>query len=384
MKKFLVIASSPSSFLNFRGQLLKSLSEQDCEVHLAAPLFESHQDDFQKLRSMGYIIHNIPLERTGVNPLSDLSTLLTLYNIIRKIRPTYVLSYTIKPVIYGSIAAWLNKVPNRFALITGLGYAFQQVEETGKRSKFQKIIHELYRQALSKTNHVFFQNPDDLNLFRHLKLIGASTPTTVVSGSGVPLERFKFTPSPIIKADNVITFLLIARLLADKGIREYAKAAKIIKSKYPSVNFNLVGPFDSNPSAITKEELDGWIRNGDIAYLGKLNDVRPAIAQSSVFVLPSYREGTPRTVLESMAMGRAIITTDAPGCRETVIDGLNGFLVPVKSVDELVTAMEKFILNPNLISKMGVASREFAEEKFDVNKVNEVMLDKMGINKTND
>lgn len=384
MKKFLVIASSPSSFLNFRGQLLKSLREQGCEIHLAAPQFTSYPDDLKKLKDLGYIIHSIPLQRTGVNPLSDVSTLFTLYNLIRKIKPIYVLSYTIKPVIYGSIAAWLNKVPNRFALITGLGYAFQQVEETGERSKFQRVIHELYNQALSKTNHVFFQNPDDLNLFKYLNLIKESTPTTVVNGSGVNLESFKLTPLPIIKTDKEITFLLIARLLADKGIREYVKAAKIIKSKHPFVNFNLVGPFDSNPSAITEAEVNSWIRDGYITYLGKLNDVRPAIAQSSVFVLPSYREGTPRTVLESMAMGRPIITTDAPGCRETVIDGLNGFLVPVKSVDELVFAMEKFILNPNLINKMGISSREFAEEKFDVNKVNEIMLDKMGINKTND
>lgn len=384
MKKFLVIASSPSSILNFRGKLLEAIHDASLELHIAAPDFSNNPDERYKLKSLGYIVHDIPLQRTGTNPLSDINTLKSLYLIIRDIKPHYVLSYTIKPVIYGTLAAWLNRVPDRFALITGLGYTFQNVEETGTRSSFQKIIHEMYRQSLSKAHHVFFQNPDDLNLFRELNLIKRNKPTTVVNGSGIDLEKFKATPLPSTSSDNRITFLLIARLLADKGVREYVEAAKKIKAKYPFINFNLVGPIDSNPSSISKEELDRWVKLGNINYLGKLSDVRPAIAESSVFVLPSYREGTPRTVLESMAMGRPIITTDAPGCRETVIDGMNGFLVSVKSVDDLVNAMEKFILDSSLIETMGAASRKLAEEKFNVNKVNKVMLNKMGINKPND
>lgn len=382
--KFLIIASSPLSVLNFRGKLLEAINDAGLEIHIAAPEFNLHPEELDKLKLLGYQVHNIPMQRTGTNPISDIKTLKSLFFIIKNIEPQYVLSYTIKPVIYGTIAAWLNRVPNRFALITGLGYTFQNVEETGKRSKFQRVIHELYRKALSKVNHIFFQNPDDLNLFKHLKLIEMSTPTTVVNGSGIDLEKFKLVALPVTENDFQVNFLMIARLIGDKGIREYINAAKILKSKYPHVNFNLVGPLDSNPSAITQEELDQFINQGNINYLGKLTDVRPAIAESSVFVLPSYREGTPRTVLESMALGRPIITTNAPGCRETVVDGLNGFLVPVKSVDALVIAMQKFILNPSLISTMGAASRRLAEEKFDVNKVNEVMLDKMGINKTND
>lgn len=382
--KFLVIASSPSSILNFRGKLLEAVSDADIEIHIAAPDFSNNSDELTKLNNLGYIVHNIPLQRTGTNPLSDINTLKSLYLIIRDIKPQYVLSYTIKPVIYGTLAAWVNRVPNRFALITGLGYTFQNVEETGTRSSFQKIIHEMYRQSLSRAHHVFFQNPDDLNLFKNLKLIKKNKSSTVVNGSGIDLEKFKATPLPSNSSDNRITFLLIARLLADKGVREYVEAAKKIKAKYPFVNFNLVGPIDSNPSAITRDELDEWIKSGNINYLGRLSDVRPAIAESSVFVLPSYREGTPRTVLESMAMGRPIITTDAPGCRETVIDGINGFLVSVKSVDDLVDAMEKFILDSSLIETMGAASRKLAEEKFDVHKVNKVMLNKMGINKPND
>ena len=168
-------------------------------------------------------------------------------------------------------------------------------------------------------------------------------------------------------------------MLVDKGIREYAQAAAIIKAKYPQAQFDLVGWIDDNPNAIQQHELDDWISSGLFNFWGKLADVKPAIAACAIYVLPSYREGTPRTVLEAMAMGRPIITTDAPGCRETVIDGLNGYLVPVKAVDELAQAMEKFIINPALIAQMGAASRQLAQEKFDVNAVNQVMLCEMGI-----
>jgi glycosyltransferase involved in cell wall biosynthesis len=174
-------------------------------------------------------------------------------------------------------------------------------------------------------------------------------------------------------------FLLIARLIGDKGIREFVQAAQLIQRSYPDCRFLLVGGLDSNPDAISQIELDDWIHNGMVEYLGRLDDVRPAIARASVYVLPSYREGTPRSVLEAMAMGRAIITTDAPGCRETVIDGENGFLVPVKSVDALVDAMTRFIEDPDLAVRMGKRSREIAEEKYDVHKVNAVMLKEMGI-----
>ena len=172
---------------------------------------------------------------------------------------------------------------------------------------------------------------------------------------------------------------MIARLLGDKGVREYAKAASQIRTQYPNTEFGLVGWLDENPDAISKTELDDWVADGSITYHGRLDDVRPTIAESSVYVLPSYREGTPRTVLEAMAMGRPIITTDAPGCRETVIDGENGFLVEVKSVDALVKAMQRFVDEPELANRMGKRSREIAEEKYDVHKVNAVMLREMGI-----
>lgn len=377
---FLIISSFLPSVLNFRGKLLEAIHQQGYEIHIIVPDLTSFPTEHEKLLNLGYYVHEVSMQRTGTNPRSDLKTLLSIYTLIKKIKPDYVLSYTIKPVIYGTLAAWLAKVPNRYALITGLGYAFQNVETQSKRSIFQQLVHGLYQQALSRSHKAFFQNPDDLKLFQDLKLLNAQIPTVVVNGSGVNVADFNVLPLPVTADQKIkISFLLIARLLIDKGVREYAEAAKIIKHKYPHVEFNLVGWIDENPSAIGQSELDQWIAGNTLKYWGKLSDVRPAIAESSVYVLPSYREGTPRTVLEAMAMGRAIITTDAPGCRETVIPGENGFLVEVKSVSSLVNAMQELINNPALIEQMGQRSREIALHKYDVHQVSRNMIQEMGL-----
>lgn len=378
--KFLIISSFLPSVLNFRGKLLEAIHQQGYKIHIIAPDLASFPTEHEKLLDLGYCVHEVPMQRTGTNPIADLKTLRSIYALITKIKPDYVLSYTIKPVIYGTLAAWLAKVPNRYALITGLGYAFQNVETHSKRSIFQKLVHGLYQQALSRSHKAFFQNPDDLKLFQDLNLLKSQIPSVVVNGSGVNVTDFNILPLPTNEQQQAkISFLLIARLLIDKGVREYAQAAEIIKQKHPHVEFNLVGWIDENPSAITQQELDQWVAKKIVKYWGKLADVRPAIAESSVYVLPSYREGTPRTVLEAMAMGRAIITTDAPGCRETVVDDDNGFLVEVKSVESLVEAMQKFINQPELIEKMGNRSREIALHKYDVHQVNTHMMQEMGL-----
>lgn len=314
------------------------------------------------------------------NPIADMKTLIITYRLLRDIKPDYILSYTIKPIIYGTLAAWMARVPKRFILLSGLGYTFQEVEETNKRSGFQKLVHGLYQQALARSTKVFFQNPDDLNLFKKLNLLKSSTPAVVVNGSGVDVADFNVLPFPRDQSGVIKpSFLLIARLLKDKGIVEYVEAAKIVKEQYPAAEFHLVGWLDENPATISQAQLDDWVAAGVINFWGKLDDVRPAIAASSIYVLPSYREGTSRSVLEAMAMGRPIITTDAPGCRETVTEDHNGYLVPVKTIYELADAMEKFIVNPELIPIMGQASRKLTEEKFDVHKVNQIMIKEMGL-----
>jgi len=308
-----------------------------------------------------------------MNPFQDLALLVSLQKLMREIGTDYVLAYTIKPVIYGSLAAWISGVNHRFALITGLGYAFTG-EATGLRKVLRTLIQQLYRFSLSRNRLVFFQNPDDEALFRQLSLLKSAIPSCVVNGSGVDVAEYTVAVLP-----ETPSFLLIARLLGDKGVREYAQAAALVKERYPEVSFRLVGWVDDNPDAIDQAELDAWIAAGIIEFLGKLPDVRPAITDSSVYVLPSYREGTPRTVLEAMAMGRPVITTDAPGCRETVVDGDNGFLVPVKDVQALADAMIKMIDSPGLVAKMGERSRQIAETKYDVHRVNAAMLEGMGI-----
>ncbi len=370
---FLLIASYPDSLLRFRGQLLDDLRNSGLNVHVAAPNLPPGCSIRAQLEKNDINVHEIPLRRTGLNPLFDIILLFRLCLLMRNIQPVYSFSYTIKPVIYGSIAAWLMRVPRRFAMITGLGFVFSA--ETTWRSGFLRFLVQMfYRHALSKIEKVFFQNPDDEHLFRSHKILETSIPSIVVNGSGVDLDVFRAVPLP-----NRPIFLLIARLLGSKGVREYVQAAEIVKKEYPEVDFNLVGWIDENPDSIHPDELAGWQTKGNINYIGQLSDVRPALAQCSVYVLPSYREGTPRTVLEAMAMGRAIITTDTPGCRETVVNGKNGFLIPEKSVDELVSAMKCFIENAVLVNKMGKCSRKLAEEKYDVHKVNALMLNQMGI-----
>jgi len=373
--RIVVLAGLARSLINFRGPLIKSLTESGLEVHAGAPELTRSSAALEMLNGWGVICHDIPLERTGINPVGDIKCFLGLYRLMCAIKPDAVLCYTIKPVIYGITAAWMANVTKRVALITGLGYAFYETISM-KGRLVQYVAHKLYKAALSRATLIFFQNPDDEGLLRRLNIVPVRVPSVVVNGSGIDLSHFKCAPLP---TGNVV-FLLIARLLGAKGVREYVAAAREIRAKNPEVVFQLVGGIDGNPDSIDVAEVEQWQEDGVIDYLGRLDDVRPAIQDASVFVLPSYYpEGTPRTVLEAMAMGRAVITTDAPGCRETVVDGDNGFLVPVKSVFELVVAMQRFIDNPELITRMGKRSRQIAEDKYDVHKVNQVMLSAMGI-----
>ncbi|WP_416137150.1 glycosyltransferase family 4 protein [Halomonas sp. HK25] len=373
--KFLIIAGAPGSLINFRGHLISDLIQQGLEVHAAAPDLSLDSKIRAQLEQKGAIVHDIFLKRTGMNPWHDLRTLFGLLRLMRILKPDYVLGYTIKPVIFGTIAASLSRCPGRFALITGLGYSFSSNTENFQQRLISRVATSLYRQSLRSASKVFFQNPDDQALFLERKILNGSTPSVIVNGSGVDIGHF----SPQVYPDQV-TFLLIARLLIDKGVREYAEAAYQLKAIYPKASFLLVGELDSNPNSITLPELDRWVGDGVISYLGSQDDVRIAFGASSVFVLPTfYREGVPRTILEALAMGRPVITTDTPGCRETVIDGDNGFLVSPKNSSELADTMRVFIESPELVDVMGKRSREQALKKYDVRLVNAFMLKEMGV-----
>lgn len=376
--KFVIVANYLPHVLNFRGTLLEAISNLGYKIHILAPDLDSYPNEYKHLISHGYHLHSIPLQRTGTNPVVDIKTLIYTYKLLIKIKPDAILSYTIKPVVYGTLAAWLARVPKRFVLLSGLGYAFQNSDEKSRTTKLQRIVYALYKNSLSKATATFFQNPDDLKLFNQLNLIDSKNHTVVINGSGVDVSDFNVVDFPKDTEGNIKpSFLLVARLLKDKGIVEYIEAAKLVKHKYPQSEFHLVGWIDENPAAIDQSLLDEWVASNVIQYWGKLEDVRPAIAESSVYVLPSYREGTSRSVLEAMSMGRPIITTDAPGCRETVVQGKNGYLVPVKSINELANSMISFIEDSSLIEEMGQASRAIAEEKYNVKKVNTHMIKEM-------
>jgi len=389
LAKIIVLASYAPSLLNFRGLLLERMVALGHEVIAVAP--DINEKVQHQLAELGVSSRVVQLNRTGMNPLKDLFLIKELYRLHREEKADYLLSYTVKPVVYGSIAARLAGNKNIYSIITGLGYAFT---ESGLRQRMVRgILLFLYRLVLSWNCKVFFQNPDDLELFVS-KGLAKQDQAVLVNGSGVDLQYFNERPLPV----GIVNFLLLARLLAEKGIREYVEAVRRLQNKYPSVNFLLVCPVDPNPGGIRIEEVYAWQDDGVIEYRGAVDDVRsiieqagvyvlssyvddvrPIIEQAGVYVLPSYREGTPRTVLEAMAMGRPVITTDAPGCRETVVDGDNGFLVPPKDVSALVEAMEKFIKQPELIPQMGKAARKIAENKYDAHKVNREILKVMGL-----
>lgn len=374
MSKVVILGNQAFSLVNFRGPLIQVMAQKGHEVLALAPDYD--RETTKRIETLGAKPVSYSLSRTGLNPVRDFLDLMKLIALLRRLKPDTVLAYAIKPVIYGTIASWIVGVPKRFAMIVGLGYAFTHSgeREPVKRQVIRKIAQILYRFALPKATRVFFQNPDDLEEVVQAGLVPREK-AFLLGPTGVDLEHF----SPVLLVKNPVTFLLAARLLREKGILEFVEAAKRIKAKYPETRFILLGGLDTNPGAIRKGEVEKWVKEGIVEWPGHVSDVRPWLAQASVFVLPSYREGFPRTTQEALAMARPVITTDVPGCRETVIPGVNGFLVPPRDVDALVSAMQKFILEPELIERMGQESRRIAEERFDAHKINEILLHEMGL-----
>ena len=372
MSRVLLLGGQAESLLNFRGILIKEMISQGHIVYAAAPDMDAATA--AKLAALGAIAVEAPLSRTALNPLRDAQSTWALWRLVREIKPEFFIAYTIKPVIFGSIAARLAGVKNITAMITGLGYAFIDGNET-KRKITKRFAVLLYRIALPLSRKVLFQNPDDRQVFFDLKILRPTSDTAIINGSGVDVLHYDVQPLPLEPR-----FLMISRFLIDKGVREYAGAVKQLKLKFPAAIAALAGYVDSSPNSISQTELDSWQADG-LDLVGKLDDVRDEIARSSIIVLPSYREGTPRVVLEAMAMGRAIVTTDAPGCRETVVEGVNGLLVPVRDTNALGDAMCKLYAAPEMVAEMAHAGRKIAEERYDARLVARDIMHHAGLSR---
>ncbi len=380
MARFVLLGAYPDSVVAFRGDLIRELVSVGYDVTVmtaaATPAVRG------EIEALGVDFRPYSIERNSLNLGSDLRTLSELRTAFAELRPEFILAYTIKPIIWGGIACRLSNwgrgpEAQYFALVTGLGYAFQG--GSLKRRLLRAVVTRLYRVALKRARGVIFQNADNRDLFVERRIVPAEK-CHVVNGSGIPMDEFAQSALPgVSKEGGAPHFLLIARLLGEKGIREYFQAAAQVKAKYPEAQFSLVGPEDPSPDGIPVDEVRRWQEAGVGKYYGATTDVRPFLADCHVYCLPSYHEGMPRTVLEALAIGRPILTTDVPGCRETVEPGVNGWLVPAADVGALVERMVWFIEKREQWQAMGDASREIAEEKFDVRKVNEKMLEILGI-----
>ncbi len=365
--KIAVISPKNRTTYNFRGDLIKEIIKKGHTVVATGP----NTVDIDKVKALGCEFIEIPMEKNGVSVFSDLKYLYRLFKLFKKEKPDITLGYTIKPVVYGSLAAKLAGVKNINSMITGAGYVF--TSKTLKAKIIKIIVNLLYKTGLSCSTNVIFQNKDDMEEFIEGRLVKRKK-CHIVNGSGVNMERFSRSEFP-----EKLTFFMLSRVMYSKGIREYLDAATKIKKKYPDVKFVLLGACENIQDSISEEHLQKYVNDGIIEHYGENPNVKQFYDRCSVYVLPSYREGTPRTVLEAMATGRPIITTDTPGCRETVKDGINGFLVEVKNSDALAEKIEFFIKNPDKIYQMGEESYLYCKEKFEVNKVNNDILNIMSV-----
>lgn len=366
--KVFVLGSYGPSLVNFRGDMIKAMVKNGHQVIACAP--NDNGDIAEKVHKLGAKYVPIEMNRTGMNPLKDLKLIRDLIRILNREKPNVFLSYTIKPNIYGSLAASFCRIENIYGMMTGAGSVIRG--SSTKLKILQKLLIPLYKLAFKQCKTLFFLNEDDVELFKRRKIIDKKQNIVVIGSSGINLKVFK---KKTLK--NYDTFLFIARLIRDKGIFEFLYAAKIAKEKRPNMKFKILGPFDSNPTAITPEELKEWTDKNIVEYLGQTNDVRPYIENSFVVTLPSYHEGQGRVLLEAMATGRAVIATDVSGCRQTVVDGETGFLVPLKDSKALADKMIEMYDNKDLTIEMAEKGYERVVNVFDVEKINNLLLEHM-------
>ncbi|MEM0984851.1 MAG: glycosyltransferase family 4 protein [Pseudomonadota bacterium] len=350
-----ISANTAWNISNFRGGLLHSLQDEGYEVVAIAP----PDEHVSRLEHQGYRFLPLKMDNKGTDPIKDARLFRRYRNVLQREKPAVFLGYTIKPNIYGSLAAQNLRIPV-INNISGLGTAF--IRDTVITS----IVKRLYKASLKGSDCIFFQNQDDLDTFAEKDLVQVDR-CRLLPGSGIDLTRFSPPPPPKDRDQSAIKFLLIGRLVYDKGVGEYVEAARILRKSHPDVECQILGFLDvENRTAVSREDVDNWVGEGLIRYLGSSNDVRTHIAQSDCVVLPSYREGTPRTLLEAAAMGKPIITTDVPGCREVVEDGLNGYLCEARSAQSLAAKMQEFCaLSDAERRRLGEAGRSKMEREFD-------------------
>ncbi|MBQ9414741.1 MAG: glycosyltransferase family 4 protein [Clostridia bacterium] len=367
--KVVIAASNGESLVNFRGNLIRDIAARGHEVICIS--CEPPDEMTERIAALGAAYVQVPMSRTGTAFLEDLKTIKAFKKTLKELAPDVFFAYMSKPIAYGGMAARKLKIPNMYVLVSGLEIAFYS--GGFKNAVVRFVLKTLFHHTHKACRRVIFQNPDDQKTFENMGIV-TKEQSVVVGGSGVDMAHFKQEPLP---KDPVV--LMVARLVWSKGIREYLKAAEIVKKKRPNVRFLLVGGLDTNDESLTKEELDQYVQNSTIEYLGHSGDVREHLKTCSIFVLPSYHEGTPRSVLEAMATGRPIITSDAPGCRETVKEGVNGYLVPVGDSETLAERILTLCDDPALREQMGTHSHEYCDEKYNVICVNSQMIKEMGL-----
>lgn len=374
MKHILIIASYGPSLINFRLNLIKKLISKGYKVSVASPK-DRFSDNLQKeLKDLGVNINIFSLSSVSLNFFKDFKTILKIFRIIQKSKPNIIISYTAKPVIYTGLVLKYFKKISYIPMITGLGYAFIH-KESIKHKIVKYIITKLYQISLKNSSKIIFQNKDDQSLFAELKIIKDQNISYVVNGSGVDLNTYPLSDLP-----SKPVFLMISRLLVDKGVREYVEAAKVVRSRFSNARFQLAGSLDENPSGIMAKELQSWINEGYIEYLGEIKSVQSILRLCKYYVFPSYREGTPRSTLEALSTGRPIITTDVPGCRETVVHEKNGLLIPARDIASLTNAMIRLLEEKEeVIQNMARESFLIAKNKFEINKVNDSLFNIMGL-----
>jgi len=371
--KIVVLGAQPEYLSGLRGPLIRDLLAAGHDVTAIGA--EDMVAVRTAIESWGARYRVVPIRRAGLNPIADLGAILSLYRALRDEKPDLLFTYTVKPNVYGLPLGWLAGIKRRYGMVAGRGWAFGEGREL-KRRISRTIAILAFRFGFRFADGVISQNEEDLTLFRELGIIRGKTRTTRVFGSGVDLEHFQPEPMPT----GAKTFVMICRLLVDKGVADYAEAARIVRRTYPDAVFRLVGPFDHSPNGIAPETIQAWANEGIIDYAGATEDVRPFIARAHALVLPTrYGEGVPRTVLEAMAMGRPVIVSDTPGCRDTVRDSENGRIVAAADIAGLAQAMTALVSDDTQLEAAGRASRTLAVERFDSRAVNAAMIDFMGL-----